>query len=617
MSYPTAWQALVRMIANGTPVDAQTTNAPIQDLAQRDQYLKDILDLMTASEALYMRNAVVESSVQEGTPVYLNTTTGVFGPALAAVSFDPEASWGTVAPTSFCWGIVVQKHNATSADLCTIGVVRNIDLSAVMDDPTVSGPRYLSGQTAGRLSSQRPAVTSYVLFWYADTQTALVMPTPKELLEGHIHYKYQLYSRPAGTPNNPAYGDKHSVDLPDVMQKGWLPADHISFAGNAPVGAAFGYNLSQHPELMTNFPPIPADSYYLEVYGEGWGTSREPSTAVRIDNNGIWWMRDDWGWAPWSVDWWEGLSSSSSAVPGTPSVLPPPVDLQYGHGYADNPDLNYSLNIYLWFTRMTAKTNEAMVTSLTPVAGTPLEIVDCDGKPATMGALFIKANLNMLVNPTAVAGATVLKSVDGTTFRQGLVVEKVRSLSPNIIVNNLPTGEYGQSAVSIDFVNPITNSRELDVSLIGLNNAREESVADVLFIGFVASRDSSIRARLDVPALALASNNTLKLRLRIIGTAAGVMPQLTMSYRVIPAGSDTPYPLPTSDTALPGLDLSLVNGGDPIAANDVVEVETAEFGPIAAGDTVFVSIGRAGSSPSDTYAGTVGFIRQKGILTPQ
>jgi hypothetical protein len=617
MNYPTAWQALVRLIQDGTPVDAQTTNAPIQDLAQRDQYLKDVLDLLTASEALYMRSAVVDASTQVGTPVYLDTVTGVFGPALAAVSFDPQASWGTVAPTSFCWGIVVRKNNATNADICTIGVVRDIDLSAVMDNPTVSGPRYLSGQTAGRLVSQRPAVTSYVLFWYADTQTALVMPTPKELLEGHIHYKYQLYSRPAGEPNNPSYGDKHEVAVPDSNLPGWLPANDPIFGGNAPVGAVFGYNLSQHPELMTNFPPIPADSYYLEVYGEGWGTGREAGMAVRIDNNGIWWMRDDWGWAPWSVDWWEGLSSSSSAVPGTPSVLPPPVDLQFGHGYADNPDLKYTLNIYLWFTRMTAKTNEAMVTSLTPVEGTPLEITDCDGNPATMGALFIKANLAMLIDPELVAGATVLKGIQGTTFRIGKVVEKIRSMSPNIVVNGLETGEYGQETVTIEFINPITNNRELDVNLIGLNNAREESVADVLFLGFLEGRDSSLRARIDVPALAVTGSNQLSLRLRVIGTSVGVMPALAMSYRRIPAGSDTPYDLPVSDTPLPALDLGLVNGGDPIQANGVVEVETAPFGPVLAGDTVFITISRTGTAPADTYGGTVGFVRQKGILIPE
>lgn len=621
-SFPTAWKAVVRLIQNGLPVDANETNKPILDLIQRDQYLKDIIDLLNASEALYVRMAAVDSDVKLGQAVYLDTNAGVFKQGLAGVNFESSGNWGTVTPATLIWGIVVHKHTATVADICTFGVIREIDMSLAMTDPDISGPRYLSAQNPGMLVRQKPAVSVYTLFWDADQQIALVSPTPKALLEEHIHYRKQLYSVPAGKPNRPAYNEKHEILEPNSDLPGWLPASDPVFLGNAPAGAKFGYNIDKHPDLMDIFPPIPIDSYYIEVYGEGWGTGREANVVVRIDNNGIWWMRDDFGWAPWSIDYWDeyqsSLSSGSlSSIPGgDPAEIPPPVDLLVGHGYVDDARL-YTLGIYLWFTRMTLKTDGSVVASLTPCPGSPIVVRDCncDATQST-GHLTIDVDLSLLVNPTPVAGSMALKSVSGVTFRQGYMVESVRSLSPNITVVGTIAGASGQQGVLLlDFVNPITNDRELDTALIGLNNVQEESQQDILYLGFRTGIDSSLRGKMDIPSIAFPSTANLKFRLRIVGTAAGTMPHLQLSYRRVPqTDADNPYPLPTTDTAIADIDLSLVNSGSPIVANSVVEVESESF-EIAAGDTVYFTIAREGTDSGDTYAGTVGLIRQKGIVT--
>lgn len=618
---PAAWKSLVQLIQNGTPVDAATTNAPLNDLIQRDQHLKDLLEMLSASEALYFREAPVAPEVNPGNPVYFNKTTNRFEQGLAAIDYDPAGVWGTVAESAFVWGIVTRKETATVGDIITFGVGRDIDMSQAIDDITISGPRYLSHTIPGKLVRDKPPISCYVGYWNAASNIMLVAPTPKNLLEEHIHYRYQLYARPAGQPNNPAYGEQHEVLVPDTNLPGWLPADHPSFGGMAPPGAKFGYNMAQHPELGGTFPPMPIDSYYMEVYGKGWGTGRETGEAVRVDNNGIWWMKNDWGWAPWSIDWWEMIdpsSSMSSVDGGPPGLLPPPVDLLQGHGYPDPANL-YTLSVYLWFTRMTLKTSDAMVASLEVCEGTPIEILDCNcDKPAKTGNLRLRLDMAFQKDPLFIDGALVLKDVSGITFKQGYIVEKIKSLSPNIIVTGTaevtdPLSGYVQRTITLDFLNPIANDRELEVSLVGLDNAREESISNVLFLGFTASVDASIRGKIDVPSVAMSAVSNMKLRLRILGTAAGTMPKLSLSYRRIPIGSTIPYTLPSADTALADIDLSLVNGGAPIGANAVVEVESAAF-PVAIGDTVFFTIRRNGVAVTDTYGGTVGLIRQKGIV---
>lgn len=621
-NFPTAWKAIVRLIQNGQLVDETETNKPILDLIQRDQHLKDLIDVLNASEALYVRMSAVEEGAKEGQAVYLDTDTGVFKRGLAAVDFDSEGNWGVAADSSYVWGVVVHKHSATVADICTFGVIRDLDVSQSVENPTISGPRYLSAQNPGMLVQQKPAVSVFVLFWDAAQQLALISPTPKELLEGHIHYRKQLFSVPAGEPNNPAYNEKHEILDPDPDKPGWLPADHVVFDGNAPDGAKFGYNISKHPDLLSVFPPIPVDSYYVEVYGEGWGTGREAHIVVRIDNNGIWWMRDDFGWAPWSIDYWEEVGSSmssslSSVEGGDPAQMPPPVDLIPGHGYVDSSRL-YTLSIYLWFTRLTAKTNDSVVASLTPCPGSPIVVRDCNCEAEQdTGHLTIDLDLSLLVSDTLVDGALALKDIDHLTFYKGYMVEKIKSLSSNIVVSGGVEREdgYKQGAIDIDFVNPLTNDRELDVSLIGLDNVQEESQSDILYLGFRTGIDASIRGKLDVPAIAFPDTADLKLHFRIVGTAAGTMPSLKLSYRRLPeTDADTPYTLPTTDTALADIDLSLVNGGSPISANDVVEVESEAF-QVAAGDTIYFTVEREGTDAGDTYSGTVGLIRQKGNVS--
>jgi hypothetical protein len=280
-------------------------------------------------------------------------------------------------------------------------------------------------------------------------------------------------------------------------------------------------------------------------------------------------------------------------------------------------DRIYTLSIYLWFTRLTSKTNDSVVASLTPCPGSPIVVRDCNcEEDSDSGHLTIDIDMSLLVDEGPYDGYSVFKSVEGLSFKKGYVVEKIKSLSENIIVDGtVDTTEGNQGIITIDFLNPITNDRELDISLVGLDNVQEESQTDVLFLGFRSGVDASIRGKLDIPSLAFPDTADLKFRFRVLGTAAGTMPSLSMSYRRIPqTDADTPYTLPTADTAIADLDLSLVNSGAPISANDVVEVESESF-EVAVGDTVFFTVERDGASVGDIYAGTVGLIRQKGIVT--
>jgi len=161
---------------------------------------------------------------------------------------------------------------------------------------------------------------------------------------------------------------------------------------------------------------------------------------------------------------------------------------------------------------------------------------------------------------------------------------------------------------------PNSGNRELPVSMIALDSVSEEELQGVFFIGYLSGRDASIRARIDVPSLNFPTAATMSLVMRVIGTSAGTLPDLTYSYRRIAVSDADPgYSLPLVDTAASDIQLSTLNGGNAITANTVFEF-TAPPISIAKADTVFLEIGRSGVT--DGYPGTVGLIRTMATVQP-
>ena len=406
----TTWEQLIRLIINGESVDASVTNRPTSQLSARTQYLYDRLVATAIGEALYVHDVPVEPAAVVGDAMYYDDVNSEYKRALAAVELDTQFGWYAPTKSSYAIGILTEKQDTGLGSICTAGTLRDFDLTNSIQpgDPTDAGAYFLSMQVPGKITIQKPPVGIYILYNRGD-DTIHVMPAPKDMLEDHIHHRHQLVAAPAGEANCISYGDGevHQVLLPDASQMGWLPADHPNFNGLAPEGAHFGYNLAQDEDLLKVWPPQPLDSGYVEVNrGNGYQGLRLTGTCpdVVIDAQGIWWMTNCYGAAPWAPEY--TCSSSSSAESAMSCDAECQTPLEYLPGALDPTEMQLAF----WFTKMVFKTDASVVTSLAPDgANSPVTIVDCDGEEANAGQLFAGLDLSKLTVVEPVVGYNVVK----------------------------------------------------------------------------------------------------------------------------------------------------------------------------------------------------------------
>ena len=72
----------------GEQVRALVTNRQPNQLVQRTQYLKDLLDSITAGKAIYIRDANLDPSVMVGHAVFWDVGSLSYKKALAGAIFD-------------------------------------------------------------------------------------------------------------------------------------------------------------------------------------------------------------------------------------------------------------------------------------------------------------------------------------------------------------------------------------------------------------------------------------------------------------------------------------------------------------------------------------------------
>jgi hypothetical protein len=603
----TTWTQGARGVRDGEPVDAATTNRPTADLLARDEYLKELIDALHLGETLYLRDRAVAPECYDGCAVYYDADQGRFAPALASAGADGDVL--AIDVRARVVGVTAHKHSATNADLAIAGSVRPpID---TVDEPAVSGLRYLSATEPGRIVAARPALAIPVGQWLAEYNVLIVQPLPRDVIDTHTHYRFKLFTTPAGVANNPAFMDRHAIATANPALPGWLPANHSVFGGAAPDGAKFGYNLSRHPELFKVFPPVPLDGAYIEAYLDGAGAGRELGSVAQVTSSGIWWMRDDWGWAPWQLTL-EGLDTDPDSVV-TPPETPPPIELQHGHGYvAEDESHTCPFSLYLWFSKPTYHTDNAVAASLIAKEGSPLLVTDCLGKPASTGHLMIDIDLKLLDDGADYPGHIVVKEFDGKTLKRGSVVSGLRSDNNIIQLSSadglLPDDDgYYPGRVTLVYNDPSVAARELDVSLFALDGATEEKYAGMFYLGFPAGRRTSVRGRIDIPAVGMPSGQfQITLALRMLGTAAGSLPPLQFTYRRLPA-VDSTAALPESSS-----EVTLA----PIQPVQSLSAANTYFDCLApgmqgrAGDTLMFTLQRG----VDAYGGIVGVIRSRGRI---
>ena len=595
----TPWVSQLNPVQDGEQVNAVVTNRLPDQIAQRAQHNKDVLDSMQAGEALYRRGVALSTDTLVGSVVYFDKITTQYRKAIAAVVFDPLLNGYKVADSSYAVGIVVSKSISTRGDILTLGYLGSFDFTNTIGSSGATaaegGAYYLSAMQPGMLTKQKPPVGVFIAFLNGDS-SAQFQPTPREILDDHIHYSFQLYSLPAGVLADTSPDEAYNFISTDPTKPGWLPANDPSFGGVAPVGAKFGYNLKEHPELARVWPPMPIDGGYLEADGKGV----LPSAYV-IDMNGLWWFDNCYSKAPWPT-LIETSSSSSSSSGGTTCDSGPTLE-QIGFQYAD-PRYKY---MRLYFTKMVWKTNSATVTRLQPAAGSPITVTNCQGNPATTGALQLGLNLAMSVVPGG-TGYQAVTNIVGQEFRTSPIVE---GLVPGSFITLTPVPGYGvtdEAGVTrgriVIAATPPNSDAEGRVSLAALNGVLEDQQNGVFYLNLPQGENTSLIGRIDVSQDLAIVNPVLELWFWVLAVATGILPNLQLGYKRMPRPDPvtSPVAIPIVDTPMPDLDFTAYGS---VPVNKYIEIPATPVA-IASGDVFFFTLRRPGT---DSFGGDVGLLQ--------
>lgn len=600
----TPWKSEVRPPRDGEAVSGAVAARGHRDGAQRAQHVKERLDALEAGHALVLRDQPVNSSLLPVQPVYQDDA-GVWQPALATGTVSENQVSVTLAPSALAVGLVLRKLTSTTADIILYGRATFTDISAAIPSGFLAGLQYLSGDVAGRLSASRPAIpVPLAVIRGPDTAgvyTAFVIPSAVTELDSHRHIRHVLFSVPAGTPNSvPSYdgfplgtldpdgpypGTVHAIEAEDPEAPGWLPADSTVFDGlRVPDGAYFGYNLSKDPVLSVLWPPVPASMAYVEVNGVGAGEA-----TVVVNGDGIWWMDNRYGKAPWSPNYGAiaGSSSSSSSSAG--------------------PDL-FQLDIVLWFTRLIFGTG-GPVTSLASTVPV-LSVEDLGGNPASVGDLRLSALPFTPIDLPGGGKALVSLDLQAGTVSRSSVVNGLRLEDPEFELNGGSADDQGYRSGYLSLRRSALSLIAPDLKVVALNNAEEVTYRDTLLLRLPASRDSAIRARFEVPFFSavdgLQAEVTVYFTFLALTDALSLPAQnLTLAYRRIPRPDGcSALALPLADTAHDFSDLC----ADTLSVNTYVEAASLPI-PVVSGDTLYIELDREAAD----FA--IGIVRMSATIT--
>jgi len=597
---PLDFNDFIQLIRNGEPLDAGVPNRPLSAIDARTRYLWDVLNASFIGSTVFARQVTTAPDVLVGEPVYYNAATSRFERAIAGVEFDAQTSGLVASAAGQAWGVVFKKINSTLCDLLLFGYAK-LDITPALQAGETIRPStyYLSRTSAGKLVSGRQPIAVPILRTSGDGYV-FVNPQWDDLTK-HTHLRFRLKPRPAGTHVPPAPGARHVVTNPNPAVEGWLPANHASFNGKACFNAKFGYNIAANPALRQAWPPLPPENAVLVK--SGVMVPDGDQGLVVFDRNGIWWLSDCNDTVPWPAD----LSTEFEAVSESLEVSITPDDCPY----VDRMRLD------LFFSKFEFLTDQTVVTSLT-TRDERISIF-CEGGdplvPKHVGPLEIRLNLEFLSDDADPGGHLALKEWDAEAgkFHRGPVATAVYAKSAGVTLTSdaqtqatiggvARTLHHGRVGIDLD----TADDREIfpDLVRLGGDGATEEFVNNVMYLGFEAGEQKSLRARFQVPSTLALVNPTLTLKLRVMGLAAGAVPNLTVTFRRVPA-ANAPANLPTVDSPL-----TIATGFTAAQAKQYID-RAGTAVAVAAGDEVFVTVLRGAG---DGYPGEVGLLRISGVL---
>ena len=226
------WNTIVTKIKETDPVAADIVNTPINQLAERTNYLKAILEQITASEFNYLSYMPVSAVAKVGQAVYWDSDNRRFGQTLAGWG-DDLSPYGSLLPSqpSYMTGILVSKHTGNTGAIVISGYISDFqNLEELFGTPNPeAGIYYVSGDNKGQLTSIAPPMTIPAVM-YDGEGNILFLPT-SSIVSQHDHHEYEL------------------------INSLWIQASEANFPDmDIPVGADWGYNISlADPKIKSLF----------------------------------------------------------------------------------------------------------------------------------------------------------------------------------------------------------------------------------------------------------------------------------------------------------------------------------------------------------------------------
>jgi hypothetical protein len=261
------WKPIVTKIQETDAVKNTVVNLPLSQLAERTDYLKAIMENITASEFNYLSNMPVTAVAEIGQAVYWDSSNRRFGRALAAWNEDLSA-YGSLLPaeTSYFAGILVGKHTGNTGAVIISGYISDFqNLEALFGEASPeAGVYYVSGDNPGQLTKEAPPMSIPAVMY--DGQGNILMLPTGAIVSQHDHHNYTL------------------------DQTNWLPETNAQFDNmNKPDGAMYGYDLANADPAL--------DALFTLYTGTGVFTLYESGTILNdtflVFNEDNIWILDD------------------------------------------------------------------------------------------------------------------------------------------------------------------------------------------------------------------------------------------------------------------------------------------------------------------------------------
>lgn len=315
------WVAVHGLVdGNTSPVNADTLNRPLFELAERTNYLYNQLQQLVGQnqyDSIRLPSAPLDTSTigapAVGDAVYLDPVTQVFTKAAATMAILDEF---IAAESAYAVGILITKDGSTGTILMEGKLpLQNINGSPwLLSDLLVpgeafrNGQYYLASQSPGKLTAYPQGAIVYIgTFTQSETAPlygdyAIISPQLRDTGESHVHRSFPLIDQVAGrqiTTGTTPVDTVYAVGFyPEVVVGGdWQP--RLVVTGTWLGGSATQYtcwlsdNTTAGGPQATSLPPANFNTAYLnwlsEDVAEGQGCGRIWSfeSPVEIGTRGL------------------------------------------------------------------------------------------------------------------------------------------------------------------------------------------------------------------------------------------------------------------------------------------------------------------------------------------